>query len=157
MMLQSQSSIKAGLDFISAHVPEPPWPRCIFTPIIKQQLVYDEEEAVTRFIQANLLDCRMNVYADYTAWHGMNRQAPCTIYCDLDNVKALDIVLKRFKEMISGVPTVVNSGCGLQIIQPVKAVILEDLNIFDAFVHLQPSNLFLKFAERYLSNGLSLA
>ena len=50
-------SIEEGIDFILSHFEEPIWPRTIFTPKEKQLSVYDRENALARFRQANLLDC----------------------------------------------------------------------------------------------------
>jgi hypothetical protein len=77
--------IEQGLDFILGHFEEPIWPRTIFTKTIgKQYTVYSKEEAVARFKQSNLMDCRINAYPDYTAYHGINRQPPNFIFIDID-------------------------------------------------------------------------
>jgi hypothetical protein len=55
-------TIEQGLDFVLSHFEEPIWPRTIFTPKEKQVLVYDKEEALARFKQVKLLDCRINAY-----------------------------------------------------------------------------------------------
>jgi hypothetical protein len=69
--------IEQGLDFILSHFEQPKWPRTIFTKTLGKQLtVYSREEALARFKQSNLMDCRINAYHDYTEFKGMNRQPP---------------------------------------------------------------------------------
>jgi hypothetical protein len=67
--------------------------------------------------------------------------------------KALTHTLSNIKEKLGGSPTVIWSGNGYHIYQPVEAFILEQQDIFSKFEHLQPSRRLLQFAERYLSNG----
>ena len=130
-------TIEEGIDFILSHFEEPIWPRTIFTPKEKQVLVYDKEDALARFKKANLLDCRINAYPDYTEFGGINRQAPNFIFIDLDfnsrNAldKALSSVLKNIKEKFKGIqPTVIWSGNGYHIYLPIQAFILESESIF---------------------------
>jgi hypothetical protein len=67
-----------GLDFILSHCKDPIWPRTISTHATegKQVLVFNKEEALARYEQANFVDCRISAFPDYTEWHGINRQAP---------------------------------------------------------------------------------
>jgi hypothetical protein len=65
--------IQEGLDFILSHFEKPVWPRAIFTKTLgKQYVVYGKQEAIARFKQSNLLDCRINAYPDYTEVKGIN-------------------------------------------------------------------------------------
>ena len=78
-------SIEEGLDFILSHFEEPIWPRTIFTKTLgKQYTVYSSKEAIARFKQSSLLDCRINAYPDYTEFKGINRQPPNFIFIDID-------------------------------------------------------------------------
>ena len=86
-------------------------------------------------------------------WRGINLQAPCLIPFDLDDVKMLQFVLRRIKQILGAHPTVISTGVGYLIILRLKEFILEQ--IFDPFAHLQPSNLFLGWSERFLSWGLT--
>jgi len=91
---------KACLDFILSHFENPIWPRTIFTPKEKQVLVYSQDQALAKFIQARFLDCRINAYPSYTEWKGLNRQAPDFLFIDLDlsrfkSVEALNRALTR--------------------------------------------------------------
>ena len=84
-MALALDTIEEGLDFILSHVGEPIWPRTIFTKTLgKQYTVYSREEAIARFKQSNLLDCRVNAYPDYTEFKGINRQSPNLIFIDID-------------------------------------------------------------------------
>ena len=78
--------IAEGLEFILSHFEEPIWPRTISTHTTegRQILAYNKVEAIARYKQANLLDCRINAYPDYTEYGGINRQAPNFLFLDLD-------------------------------------------------------------------------
>src|ERR1700757_16050 len=76
--------IEQGLSFIISHFDEPVWPRTIFTPKEKQVLVYTKDEALAKFRQARFLDCRINACPSYTEWKELNRQAPNSVFIDLD-------------------------------------------------------------------------
>jgi hypothetical protein len=151
-----------GLDFILSHLEEPIWPRTVssFTTQERQILVYNKEEALARFRQANLLDCRINAYPDYIGIAGLNRQAPNFIFIDLDLCrsdsrkaldKALRNVLKNIKKLNGAEATVIWSGNGYHIYLPIKAFILELESVFADFE--QPSKKFLRFAEQFLSDN----
>ena len=111
----------------------------------------------------NFLDCRISAYPGYVEFKGINRQPPNFIFVDLDRSgfktemahrSALSFTLKNIKEKLGGNPTVLWSGNGYHIYQPVEAFVLEQLEGFSKFE--QPSSkLFLRFAEWHLSNGKS--
>jgi hypothetical protein len=102
-------------------------------------------------------------YPDYTEFSGINREEPHFIFIDLDKSsfktpeahdRALSITLKNIEEkLVGGKPTVIWSGNGFHIYQPVKAIVLEQEEVFYKFD--RPSRKFLKFAEQYLSNHKS--
>jgi hypothetical protein len=79
-------AVDDGLGFILRHFEEPIFPRTISTHTTEgsQVLVYNKEEALARFQQANLLECRINAYPSYTGFGAINRQAPNFIFIDLD-------------------------------------------------------------------------
>jgi hypothetical protein len=84
-MALDYGTIEEGLDFILSHLEEPIWPRTIFTKTLgRQYTVYSSKEAIARFKQSNLLDCRVNAYSDYTEFKGINRQSPNFIFIDID-------------------------------------------------------------------------
>lgn len=78
--------IEDGFYLIISHFEEPLWPRTISTRTTqdRQLLVYNNKEALARFNQANLLNCKVNAYPSYTEYHGINRQSPNFIFIDLD-------------------------------------------------------------------------
>jgi hypothetical protein len=90
------------------------WPRAIFTKTLgKQYTVYSREQALARFKQSNLFDCRINAYPDYTAYNGINRQAPNFIFIDIDRClfrsdkefwKAVKDTCKSIKEILGASP-----------------------------------------------------
>jgi hypothetical protein len=83
---QTAAGFEKNLDFVLSHFEEPIWPRTISTHTTegRQILVYSKEEALARYKQASLLDCRINAYPDYTEYGGINRQAPNFLFLDLD-------------------------------------------------------------------------
>jgi hypothetical protein len=74
--------LESNLGFILSHFEEPIWPRRIAVLIagtLKVYTVYGKEEALARFKQANLLDCRISAFPDHVAFAGLNRQ-PLTLF-----------------------------------------------------------------------------
>jgi hypothetical protein len=82
----SPIGIEEGLEFILSHFQEPYWPRTIstFTTGGRQVLIFNKQEALARFKQANYLDCRINAYPNYVGFIGINRQSPNFILIDID-------------------------------------------------------------------------
>jgi hypothetical protein len=155
--------IEQGLDFILSHFEEPVWPRTIFTKILgKQYTVYSKQEALARFKQSNLLDCRINAYPDYIAYSGINRQPLNFIFIDIDRCMfetdkefwmSIKETCRNIEQALRGKPSVLWSGNGVHICQPVQAIVLEKEAIFGQFG--QPSQTFLKFGAQFLSNHKS--
>ena len=151
------------VDFILSLFQEPIWPRTVSTKTTegRQVLVFNKDQALARFRQANFLDCRINAYPDYTDYHGINRQAPNLIMIDFDLehfrskealYKSLKNTITKIKETFVGVkPTVLWTGNGYHIYLPVISPILEQIEYFSKFD--RPSRSFLRFAEWYLSSG----
>jgi hypothetical protein len=159
--------LEEGLDFILSHFKEPIFPRTISTRTTegRQLLVYNKEEALARFKAADHLDCKISAYPKYVEWQGINRQAPNVIFIDLDvgkfekKILELDLVLNRTIQNIKdklgngSKPTIIWSGHGYHIYQPVEAFVLEDESEFARFE--QPSRRLIQFAEQHLSNKQS--
>jgi hypothetical protein len=150
------------LDFILSHFSDPAFPRTISTYKTqnRQVEVFDKTNAINLFECSNFIDCRINAYPTYTGFREINRQAPNFIFIDLDKSLfkteralslALSTTLKTIKRKIGGMPTVLWSGNGYHIYQPIDGFVLEQIHIFSKFEHA--SELFLRFAEQYLSNG----
>jgi hypothetical protein len=106
-----ENNVANGLDFLLGHFEVPVWPRTISTKLTegRQIPVYNKEEALARFKQANLLDCRINAYPAYTGFNGVNRQPPNFIFIDIDKStfntqRAFDLAisktLKNFREKL---------------------------------------------------------
>jgi hypothetical protein len=158
------SNIENGLDYLLGLIMPPVWPRTISTYATegKQVLVYSKDQALTKFRQARLLDCRINAYPSYTEWKGLNRQAPNFLFIDLDlarfkSVEVLNRVLnktlKSIKEKLGDnvSPSVLWTGNGYHIYLPVMAYILEFESLFAEFDC--PSRRFIRWAEQFLSNN----
>lgn len=159
-------AITRGLDFILRHFkPHDLFPRNISTKATegKQLTVFSKVEALAMYKQANGLDCKIAAYHSTNWRKGLCKLvAPDFLFIDLDLGtlgtvdkldKALTHTLSNIKEKLGGSPTVIWSGNGYHVYQPVEAFILEQQDIFSKFEHLQPSRRLLQFAERYLSNG----
>jgi Primase X len=155
--------IEEGLDFILSHFKEPVWPRTIFTKTLgRQYVVYSKEEALARFKQSNLTDCRINAYPDYTEFKRINRQPPNFIFIDIDRRlfttdnefwMAVQDTSKNIEQTLGGKPTVLWSGNGVHICQPIEVIVFEQESRFTQFD--QPSQTFLRFAAQFLSNHKS--
>ena len=84
-------TIEEGFDFILSHFEEPIiWPRPISTHRTggAQILVNSKQEALARYIAANLLDCRISAYPRYTEYY-INRTgiAPSLLLVDIDKLQ----------------------------------------------------------------------
>jgi hypothetical protein len=137
--------------------------RTIFTKTLgKQYTAYSSKEAIARFKQSNLMDCRINAYPNYTEFKGINRQPPNFIFIDIDRCLfrteeefwgAVKETSKNIVQTLGGKSSILWSGNGVHICQPVEAVVLEQESKFAQFDH--PSQTFLRFAAQFLSNHKS--
>ena len=156
--------VESGLDFILSHIEGQGqlFPRVISTlkSDNKHITVYSREEALQYYKESDFLDCKINAYPLYTGFREIQRYPPNFIFIDLDlaNFKseralklALDKTLKTIKQKINGFPTVLFSGGGYRVYQPIEStIVLENITEFNRFD--DPSQRFLKFAEKYLTN-----
>jgi len=153
----SFSQVESGLEFILSHCSEPLFPRKVLTGATKhgQRLVVDKGHAMTFFQGALWEDCYISAF-------GLDQKLPNIIFIDIDAVHfvsmralklALTKTLKNIKEKLEGTPTVVWSGRGFHVIQPIDCPI--PLEGIKELVVLEPntSNKFLQFCARYLSAG----
>lgn len=117
---------------------------------------------IKAYEESDLLDCRVNAYPSFTEYKGIQRYPPNFIFADLDlstfrNLEALERVLQTTLQIIrikiNGTPTVLWTGNGYHIYQPIDAVILEEFTQFQEFQN--PSLKFLRFAENKLTSGRS--
>ena len=162
--------VEKCLDFLLGHFQAPVWPKTIATKKTAgaQTVVSSREEVLTHFKEADFQDCRISGFrywrpSTVSEFVGIkNDIAPDLIMIDLDKANfksirslklALTSVLKSVEHKILGQPTVLWSGNGYHIYQPINALILENITDFNNIE--RPSTEFLRFAELYLSDGKS--
>ena len=155
--------IKSRVDFTLSHFEEPVFPRKIstFKSNNSQFLVRSRKEIVDSFIDSNFVDCQINAYPFLTEYKDVPRYKPEFLFIDLDRKDfknessfelALKITLKNIKNVLNGEPTVLLTGGGYHIYQPVFCpTALENITEFKQYD--KPSEQFLRFAKEYLSNG----
>ena len=156
--------VEERLDFILNHLQEPLFPRKVMTKDIGYQLeVFDKEETLRCYQSSDYNDCRINAYPPYTEYHGINRTPISFLMFDLDLKdfgekvkleKALKKTLKKIKDF-GGNPTVLWTGNGYHIYQPVAGFFLEESEIFYGFTKYLDKDLttlFIQFAEEYFTN-----
>ena len=155
--------IESGLDFITSHFEEPLFPRKIstFKSNNKQFLTRSRQEIIDSFLESDLVDYKINAYPSLVEYKGIQRYKPDFLFIDLDknNFKTdksfeltLYNTLKNIKNKLNGYPTVLFTGGGYHIYQPVYIpTALEYITEFSKFD--RPSEQFLRFAKDFLSNG----
>jgi len=141
-----------GLNFILSHFEEPLWPRTISTKDTKNSQIkaFSKEEALDYFIKADLKDCRISAFGSYEQKHVI----PNMIFVDLDNRKYLNKTIWIFHSIIDAKPTVLDTGKGYAILQPIMMNPWNKDKIVK-YKGKQPeelSKLFLQWIERYLTN-----
>jgi hypothetical protein len=173
------SKILDGLDFILSHFQEAIFPRKIMTKELGFQVeVFNREEAVGYFKSSNYKDCRINAYPSFTEYQGINRTPISFLMVDLDLKdfgrheqvyskkkeektsleKALNKTLEKIKNEnggIGGNPTVLWTGNGYHIYQPVSGFVLEEYETFYEFTkHFDKdlTSMFIQFAEEYFTD-----
>lgn len=141
--------IKTGLDFILSHFTAFAFSRTISTKTTegRQIEVNSKAEALARFKQANYLDCRINAYSKHDI-----KGLPSFIFIDIDttDLSTIDKILGGRLQSIKAHPTVLFTGSGYHIYQPISSLCIDELGTFAGYE--EPSRRFLKFAEMYLSD-----
>jgi hypothetical protein len=173
--LSRTTEVQQGLDYLLNHFSNPNneaiFPRTIATKATqsKQVVVTSRQEALKWFGLANWLDCRISAYRYWKPSHVSkfvdikNLIPPDLIMIDFDTCNfqfndialrsALHKTLRNIKRVLDLKPTVIWSGNGYHIYIPINAIVLEDIK---QLAHIeQVSTKFLRFAESYLSSGLS--
>ena len=162
--------VQYGLDFILNHFQEPLFPRKIMTRQLGYQVeVFSKEEALEYFKNSNYGDCRINAYPSFTEYHGINRTPISFLTVDLDLKdfetkkgkvvldKTLNKTLQKITESIGGTPTVLWTGNGFHVYQPVSGFVLEEYETFYEFTKYVDKDLtstFIQFAEeRFTDNA----
>jgi hypothetical protein len=157
--------VSENLDFILSHFQEPLFPRKIMTKQLGyQKEVLCKQEVLKYFEASDYKDCRINAYPSFTNYRGINRVAPSFVMIDLDlrdfdNSKdklddGLNKILRKVRAAAHGYPTVLWTGNGYHIYQPMEGFILEEE---DRFARLKESggkdltSEFMQFAEEFLT------
>jgi Primase X len=158
--------VQDGLDFILSHFQEPIFPRKIMTKRLGYQVdVFNKEEALEYFKDSNYEDCRINAYHSFTEYHSINRTPISFLMVDIDwkdfkkgksaLERALNNTLQKITEAIGGNPTVLWTGNGYHVYQPVSGFILEEYETFYDFTKYfdkDLTSLFIQFAEEYFTD-----
>ena len=158
--------IESNIDFILSHFEEPLFPRNISTHKSQhnrpfQFTVSTRQKIIDSFNDSFFVDCRINAYPNWTEYKDVPRYKPEFLFIDIDrnNFKtdgkfelALYNTLKNIKEKLQTAPTVLFTGGGYHIYQPVDIpTALENITELSKFD--KPSEQFLRFAKDNLSNG----
>jgi Primase X len=162
-----ESEFSFGVDFILNHLQPPTFPRTIMTKELgRQKEIFNRESLIQYFQASSWEDCRINAYGSYTDFHGINRCAPTFFMIDLDLMKfgsrnqldrSLTKILKNINS-ISATPTVLWTGNGYHIYQPIDGFILDEYDIFAEFIDPAKQDLtsrFIRFCEEFFSAGKS--
>jgi hypothetical protein len=162
--------IRGNLEFIISHLQEPTFPRKIMTKDLGYQVeIFNKQQALDYFKSSRYEDSRINAYPSFTNYHGINITPISFLMVDLDlkdfgNLKkketkllerALSKTLQNIKESIDGNPTVLWTGNGYHIYQPVSEFLLEEYETFYDFTKYLDkdlTSLFIQFAEEYFTD-----
>ena len=151
------------IDFILDHFnkDKPIFARTIMTKKLRgQKEIFSKEQILEYFRESDYIDCRINAFPSYVEYEGIQRYQPDFIFIDIDKNNfrteksfnlALTKTLKNIKEKLDGHPTVLSTGGGFHVYQPINSIVLETIKEFQEFEN--PSKQFLKFAKDYLSNN----
>ena len=183
MNLIDENIIRENIEFILSHftIQHELFPRTIMTGDINYQMKIEYEtdglsirkKLFDYFKQANFVDCKINAFPFNTKFNLVdfavkNRSAANFIMIDLDiehfeNREKLDKILtKVLKKLLlkfngEAHPTVLWTGNGYHIYQPINGIIFEQLQEFYDFLpYLDGKDLtteFIRFAEKLLSSG----
>jgi len=159
--------IEENLDFILEHLSAPSFPRTIMTRALGyQKEVFSKDEALTYFKACNYKDCRINAYPAYTDYSGINLTAPSFMMIDLDlkdsrySQDDLDRILRKTLDKLDDIfygahPTILWTGNGYHIYQPIQGFVLEEIDRFACFIDPLKKDLtsrFMQFAENFITD-----
>ena len=141
--------VREGLDFLLQHFSSR-FPRTISTAKTgnRQVWVQSKEEALDHFMKANYIDCRISAFGKYE----IDNEIPNLVFADVDNLRALDEVRVLFYKEIGGIPTILFSGNGYNVIQPIQMISLKGSRHNNKQIDRVDKKLLL-FAERHLTNS----
>ncbi|HKR73430.1 MAG TPA: DNA primase noncatalytic subunit PriX [Candidatus Nitrosocosmicus sp.] len=176
-MAKEKNAIVEDINFILSHFTgqEYLFPRSIMTIKTKGQVFVDNfAQLYDHFLGANFKDCRVNAYPYHHSAERKNLY-PSFIFIDLDlslcstcvyPIRKLDYILKKtllkiFKE-IGGYPTVLWTGGGYHIYQPIKIVTkdgkkqpletIKELKNLNPFVRNDLTTEFIRFAAKQFTD-----
>lgn len=149
-------TVKEGLEFILEHFDTNAlFPRTIMTKKLGyQRVIYSKEEALKFFKDSGFIDCRIN------AFPALDNPFPDFIFIDLDTSiqdkisidRKLKITLLQIHKRLEGSPTVLWTGNGYHIYQPLDCKVrFENIQDFNEFGNCNLH--FLKFAKVFFSRG----
>lgn len=175
--------IQKNIDFILSHFEwqHELFPRTIMTSITRGQIKIDYESNVQickdkifdYFKDADFTDCKINAFP-YATSHSIgievkNKTAASFMMIDLDlkdfkaSKEKLDKLLKKTLDKLSSKfnrdarPTVLWTGNGYHIYQPLEGIVFEKEKTFYDFLpyvdHKDLTTEFLRFAEKYFTDG----
>ena len=165
--VDKENLIETNLDFVIEHLSDPLFPRTIMTKALGyQKEVFNKHELLAYFKASNYKDCRINAYPAYTEYKGINLTAPSFIMIDLDlkdfelSIEKLDKILNKTLTKINDVfhgshPTVLWTGNGYHVYQPVRGFILEEIDRFASLIDPYKKDLtsrFMQFAEIFFTD-----
>jgi Primase X len=164
--IDRESQIEANLDFILEHLNGPLFPRKIMTKALGyQKEVFNKHELLAYFKASDFKDCRINAYPTCTGFKGVNLTAPSFIMIDLDlkdfeySIDELNKVLNKTIHKLRGQfhgahPTILWTGNGYHIYQPVRGFILEEIDRFACFTDPAQdlTSRFIQFAESFFTD-----
>ena len=162
------TEIENGLNFIIEHF-DPTilyFPRTIMTRKSNGQIViYAKEEALQYFKESEFHDCRVNAYrySPSPSFNSIEQWIPALLFIDIDKSDfksdrscklALSNTLKNIQEKLGGYPTVLSTGGGYHIYQPIEGIVFQNYkNIFDEFNNeFDLFKEFLRFSKNFFSN-----
>ena len=145
-------NISDGLDYVLGHFQYPNhfFPRTISTGKTqnRQIKVYSKKEVLDYFWASDLKDCRISAFGVYE----QENLIPNLIFVDLDNRDWLNKALWLFHSTIKSRPTVLDTGNGYAILQPIQ---MKSWNGVSQGTKdsKELTRLFLPWVERYLTNS----
>ena len=167
--IDRETLIEENLDFILVHLSDPLFPRTIMTRAHSyQKEVFNAQVVLECFKASNYEDCRIKAYPSYTEYQGINLTAPSFVMIDLDlkdfeSQENLDKILQKTLNKINKVfhgaqPTILWTGGGYHIYQPIRGFILEEIDRFACYKDPSKKDLtsrFMQFAEDYFTDKKS--
>ena len=166
--VDKENLIGANLDIILEHLSDPLFPRTIMTKALGyQKEVFNKHELLAYFKASNYQDCRINAYPAYTEYKRINLTPPSFIMIDLDITdfeystdnldNVLNKTLRKLCDLFHGAhPTVLWTGNGYHVYQPVLGFILEKIDRFACFIDPHKKDLtsrFMQFAESFITDN----